>query len=161
EVGKAKADLLQAIAQLRLKQENLQRLQPLAGDGAVPGKQLREADAAMQEAQIHLLGAVQTLTNLGMPVDVAQFQQLSTEQIAGQIRFLGLPPSTAAELDKYSTSNLFPVRSPLDGVVVDCKVVPGESVDTAATIFGVADLTRMWLLLDVRQEDAARVTLGQ
>src|SRR5262249_32478269 len=48
-----------------------------------------------------------------------------------------------------------------DGVVVDCKIIPGESVDTTATIFEVADLTRMWLMLDVRQEDASRVSLGQ
>src|SRR5262249_54165824 len=38
DVGKAKADLLQAIAEVRLKQENVNRLQPLAGSGAVPGK---------------------------------------------------------------------------------------------------------------------------
>jgi cobalt-zinc-cadmium efflux system membrane fusion protein len=161
EVGKAKSELLQSITELRLKQENLQRLQPLGTDGAVPGKQLREADAALQEAQIRLLSSQQTLTNMGMPVDLGQFERSSTEQIARQIQFLGLPASLAAGLASNATSNLFPILSPLDGVVVDCKAVPGESVDATATIFGVADLSRMWLILDVRQEDADQISLGQ
>jgi cobalt-zinc-cadmium efflux system membrane fusion protein len=161
DVGKAKAELLQSIAELRLKQENVTRLQPLASEGAVPGKQLREAEAAMQEAQIRLLSAGQTMTNLGMPVEIDQFDQLNTEQIAKQIQFLGLPSSLVDELERNTTSNLFPIRSPLDGVVIDCKVVPGESVDTASIIFGVADLTRMWLMLDVRQEDVSHVSLGR
>ena len=43
DVGRAKSELLQAIAQLRLKQANVERLQPLAADGAVPGKQLQRS----------------------------------------------------------------------------------------------------------------------
>jgi membrane fusion protein, heavy metal efflux system len=161
EIGRAKSELLQAITQLRLKQEGVRRLQPLASDGAVPGKQLREADAALQEARIRLLSAQQMLTNLGMSVDLGSLEPLTTDQIAAQIQFLGLPAELTAGLEKRSTSNLFPIRSPLEGVVVDCKVVPGESVDATSTIFSVADLSRMWLLLDVRQEDAGHVSLGQ
>ncbi len=161
EIGKAKAELLQSISELRLKRESVARLQPLTSDGAVPGKQLREAEAALQEAQIHLLSAEQTLTNLGMPVDLAPFERLSIEQIAKQIQFLGVPASFISDREMNATSNLFPLRSPLDGVVVDCKIVPGEAVNTTATIFGVADLTRMWLMLDVRTEDASHIALGQ
>jgi membrane fusion protein, heavy metal efflux system len=161
EIGKAKAELLQSISALRLKRESVARLQPLTSDGAVPGKQLREAEAALQEAQIHLLSAQQTLTNLGMPVDLAPFEHLSTEQIGNQIQFLGVPASFVSEHGINPTSNLFPLRSPLDGIVVDCKIVPGEAVDSTATIFSVADLTHMWLVLDVRQEDAGHISLGQ
>jgi RND family efflux transporter MFP subunit len=58
------------------------------------------------------------------------------------------------------TSNLFPVRSPLNGVVVERKIVAGEVVDTTQMLFMVADITRMWLMLDVRQEDAKYLSLG-
>jgi cobalt-zinc-cadmium efflux system membrane fusion protein len=44
---------------------------------------------------------------------------------------------------------------------VECKTVAGEAVDSSAAIFGVADVERMWLVLDVRQEDAKYVSLGQ
>jgi cobalt-zinc-cadmium efflux system membrane fusion protein len=40
-------------------------------------------------------------------------------------------------------------------------VVAGESADTSATIFAIADLDRMWLVLDVPDEDAGRLSLGQ
>jgi cobalt-zinc-cadmium efflux system membrane fusion protein len=59
------------------------------------------------------------------------------------------------------TSNLVPLRSPLDGVVVERNVVTGEVVDTTKTLFGVADVRQMWLLLDVRQEDVKYLSLGQ
>jgi len=162
DVGKAKAEFLQAIVQLRLKEIDVERLKPLAESGSVPGKQFREAQSAYEEAKIRLLGAQQSLANLGLAVQAANFADLDTDEIARRIQFFGLPAEIVAHLDDMSsTSNLFPLRSPLDGVVVDCKVVPGEVVDTTATIFGVADVRQMWLTLDVRQEDAQYIALGQ
>jgi membrane fusion protein, heavy metal efflux system len=161
EVGRAKSDFLQAIAQLRMADATVERLKPLAG-GAVAGKQVREADAARQEAQIRLMAAQQALVNLGLPVRAERLADLSTDQIAEQIQFLGLPPEMVASFDADSTtSNLFPLRSPLDGVVTSCSVVPGEVVDKTNTIYGVADVRRMWLMLNVRQDDANYLSLGQ
>ncbi len=162
EVGKSKAEFLQAIVQLRLKKIDAERLQPLAESGSVPGRQLREAQSSLEEAKIRLLRAQQALANLGLTLQVAEFADLDTDEIARRIQFAGLPGAIVAELgDLASTSNLFPLRSPLDGVVVDCKVVPGEVVDTTTTIFGVADVRQMWLTLDVRQGDVPYVALGQ
>lgn len=162
EVGKAKAELLQSISQVRLKSINLDRLKPLAADGSVPGRQFREAEAALQEAHIRLRGAQQSLVNLGFSVRAEQFADLSTDQIADRIQFLGLPSDTVTGFDSDSTSsNLFPLRAPLEGVVVARNVVAGEVVDTASTIFSVADVRRMWLMLNVRQDDAKYLSLGQ
>jgi cobalt-zinc-cadmium efflux system membrane fusion protein len=162
EVGRAKTGFLQAISQLRLAQINAERLQPLAESGSVPGRQIREAEAALQEAQIRLLSAQQMLVNLGLAVRADNFAELSTAEIAERIQFLGLTPEMVAGLDAESaTSNLFPLRSPLDSVVVACGVVPGEVVDTSTTIFKVSDVRQMWLILDVRQGDAKYLSLGQ
>jgi len=60
-----------------------------------------------------------------------------------------------------TTSNLLPLASPLDGVVVERDVVPGEVVDTATKLFTIADINHMWLMLDVRQDDAKYLSLGQ
>lgn len=162
DIGKAKAEFLQAIVQLRLKRIDVERLKPLAESGSVPGRQLREAESAFEQAKIRLLGAQQALANLGLAVRTADYAELDTDEIARRIQYLGLPANVVAQLDELtSTSNLFPLRSPLDGIVVDCKVVPGEVVDTTETIFGVADVREMWLMLDVRQEDAQYIALGQ
>jgi cobalt-zinc-cadmium efflux system membrane fusion protein len=147
---------------LRLKRTVAERLKPLADKGAIPGRQFGEVETALQEAQIRLLGAQQALVNLGLPVRTEEFADLKPEDIAGRIQFLGLPSAVIKSLDEGSTtSNLFPVRAPIEGVVVDRKVVAGEVVDAGRTIFGVADVRRMWLVLDVRQADAKYVSLGQ
>lgn len=162
DVGRAKSDLLQQISHLRLMQANVDRLQPLVTSGAIAGKQMLEAQAGLQEAQIKLLGAQQALANLGLPVRAEDFGQQSTEQIARQIQYLGLPSSSISSFDSDMTSsNLFPLRSPLDGVVVDCKVVSGETVQPGSMVFCVTDLQKMWLTLDVRQEDARYLSLGE
>lgn len=162
DVGKAKAEFLQTIAQLRLKLTNVERLRPLAADGSVPGRQFRESEAALQEAQIKLRGAQQSLINLGLPVRADDFKDLGTEEIADQIQFLGLPFDTVSTFEPgFTTSNLFPLRSPLDGVVVARKVVAGEVVETSTTLFSVADVRRMWLTLDVRHDEAKYLSLGQ
>ena len=60
-----------------------------------------------------------------------------------------------------TTSNLIPVRSPLDGVVIGRNVVEGEVIDPKTALFSVADTSRLWLTLNVRQEDAKYLSLGQ
>src|SRR5262249_23292810 len=67
EVGRAKAELLQSISQLRVARANIERMQPLAKEGAVAGKLVREAEANLQQAEIKLLSAQQALVNLGLP----------------------------------------------------------------------------------------------
>src|SRR3989304_2431316 len=78
----------------------------------------------------------------------------------GGFSTLAFPPEIVPQLDGLSSpSNLFPLRSPLDGIVVECMVVPGEVVDTTATIFGVADVREMWLMLDVLREDPRAIVV--
>jgi len=161
EVGQAKTEFLQSFAQLRLATTNAEKLRPLA-DGAVSGRQVREAEAAQQSVQIRLMSAQQALVNLGLPVSAEDFANFATERIAERIRYLGLPAEMVSRLSGESTtSNLFPLRSPLDGIVVAREVVAGEVVGTQAMIFSVADVRQMWLTLDVRQDDANYLSLGQ
>jgi cobalt-zinc-cadmium efflux system membrane fusion protein len=161
EVGRAKNEFLQAIAQLRLQKTNVARLKPL-GRGVVAGSRVLEVEASYEEAHIRLQGAQQALVNLGLPVRSEDFADVDTEEIGRRLQFLGLPETLAASLDAAATtSNLFPLRAPLDGVVIDRNVVAGEVVDTATVLFGVADVNRLWLTLHIQQEDAAFVTLGQ
>lgn len=162
EVGRAKSELLQAIAQLRLRETNVKRLSTLAGDGAVAARAVREAEASLQEGQIRLLAAQQALVNLGLPSPSDEISSLPTDEIAKEIQLLGLPAEVVSTLDVASTtSNLFPLIAPMDGLIVNRDVVPGEVVDTTKLLFEVADVSSMWLMLDVRQEDAKYVSVGQ
>jgi membrane fusion protein, heavy metal efflux system len=161
EVGKAKGEFLQAIAQLRLKQATYDQIKPLAKD-VLSSRQVREAEAMLQESRIRQQTARQALVNLGFTIGEDEFADVQTTEIAQRIQFLGLPADLVASLDAASTtSNLFPIRSPLDGLVIDRHIVEGEVVDSTTTLFAVADISRMWLMLNVKEEDAKYVTPGQ
>jgi cobalt-zinc-cadmium efflux system membrane fusion protein len=162
EVGRAKAEFLQAAAQLRLRETNFQQLHGLAGSGAVSERTVREAETGLSEARIRLLGARQALVNLGLPVAADEVKGLSEEQLAAFVQFLGLPDGLRQALDpRTTTANLLPVRSPLDGTLVAREVVASEVVDTTRVLAVVADVRRLWLTLSVRQEDTRKLAPGQ
>lgn len=162
EVGRAKAELLGALAQEALQEKIHQRLQKLATQGVTAGRQAQEAETEYSKAHIRVLSASQTLINFGLPVSVEQVHKIPEDQLAMSLRFLGLPRPLVNKLDPATTSsNLIPVPAPFDGVVVSRRVVPGEVVDTTKMLFEIADTSRMWLMLNIPLEDAAFVTTGQ
>ena len=157
DVGKAKGEFLQAVAQVEVRGQKVEVLRPLVVKGSTSEAALREAEAALQEAQIRLVSARLALANLGLPVRAEDFKGLSTPEIDRRVRFLGLPASVVQTLDpQTATANLIPVKAPLDGVVVarNREAVEGVLVDASKPLFTVADTRRMWLTLHVRLEDA-------
>lgn len=162
EVGRTKAEFLQALAQLDGKSKTLERMRPAFTQGAVPERQFREAEAAFQEANFRLLGARQALVNLGLPIQTDAMKDLPLEELARRVQFLGLPEEIAKTLDpKTTTASLLPVKAPFDGIVTAREAVAGEMVDPAKVLFVAADVRQMWLTLDVRLEDVNLATLGR
>jgi len=160
EVGRAKADFLQALRQLDLKSRVLERQQQ--APSALPERALRESQAAVSEARIRLFNAQQALVNLGLPIRADQVARLSDDELARRLRFLGLPGSVTEGFDPVTTTaNLVPLLAPFDGLVVRCDMVEGEVVATTQTQFVVADVRRLWVDLGVREEDIGRVRKGQ
>jgi Cu(I)/Ag(I) efflux system membrane fusion protein len=49
----------------------------------------------------------------------------------------------------------------VDGYVTARNVVPGAAIAPGAPLFEVADLSKVWLLADVFEQDAARLRIGQ
>lgn len=160
EVGKAKAEFQHAIVQLDLRRETVARLRPGAGT-TIPVKDVQAAEAAVEEAEIRVLRAEQSLANLGMPIRVDEVRGLSSADLAERVQFLGLPHSLANELSgQTGSSNLIPVTAPFDGEIVARSAVKDEAADPTKPLFVVADPSRMWLTLRVRPEDADRVKPG-
>ena len=159
-VGEAKAALLEALAETDLKEKTLERLR-VAGS-AVAGRQVVEAEAALTVARVRLANAHQALINLGLPIRLKDVADASAEELVGQLRFLGLPSSVTKDLDsEIASSNILPVIAPFDGLVTERNVGTGEVVDASEVLFVVADVSRIWMRIDVRQEDADLLALGQ
>ncbi len=160
-VGQAKADLMQAVAQLDLAAKTYQRLSNI-GEGVVAGRRVQEAEADRAQAEASVRKAVQSLSNLGLPIALDDLRDRRGDELAEQLQFLGIPSPLATELDQQrATANLIPVVAPRNGLIVSRDVVAGEVIDTAKTLFTVVDSSRMWLLLDVPLEDARFVKVDQ
>ena len=160
DVGRAKAELLQAVARLDLQIKNYERLSGL--DGVVPGRRKLEAETAKTEAEVAVRKAIQTLANLGMNITYESVQLVSGDELRRKVQLLGLPPSMIQHLSRTQTTfNLIPVFAPRDGIVVSRDVVAGEVIDTGKMLFTVADTSRMWLMLNVPLEEARYIAVGQ
>src|SRR5262249_22431887 len=115
-----------------------------------------------REARRGAFTARQALLTLGLPIRANELDGLSDEQLTQRVRLLGLPEAVAATLDpETATANLVPLTAPFDGVVIGRDVAEGEVVASSPPQFVVADVRRLWVTLDVRQEDIGQVRAGQ
>lgn len=160
DVGRLKAEFLNALVELEARQEQLSILEEVKG--AVMGRQLREARSACRQARNQLMNAEQALVNLGFDVSIAAFEPLDDATRAARMRTLGLDDDVLAGIDpRRVPSNLIPLRAPFGGIVIGRDATVGEVVEAGRQIFEVADLSTMWVVLSITKEDAAKVAVGQ
>jgi membrane fusion protein, heavy metal efflux system len=159
DVGKAKAEYLQAVVQLDLRQKTRDRLQ---SGGVTPEPRVQESDIALREARLRVRTARQALVNLGLPMPPEDPKDMSDERLAEQVQFLGIPPELVEGLDRRTaSSNLLPLRAPQSGVVVAGDIVAGEVVTPTILLYELVDPSRLWLNLEARLEDAGRLRVGE
>jgi membrane fusion protein, heavy metal efflux system len=160
EVGKTKSELLQAVASHQLRLQTVSSIKESAG--VVPNARLREAEAAVREAEIKISAGCQALTNLGLPLTEEEVRTFDFDQLKTRLQLLGIPSFIAQQLDlKTTTSNLLPLVAPMEGTVMSRDMVVGEVVDSNRILFELVDTRSLWLTFDLKGEDAHRVQLGQ
>jgi cobalt-zinc-cadmium efflux system membrane fusion protein len=160
EVAKLKFDLQQTLLTV-LTREKIYQRKKNAGTSTAP-LELENAEASLREARILLSNGQQALQNLGFMLDTQELSQLSDEQVTARLRTLGIPDSLLQQLDQRTlTNNLLPMYAPFKGVVIKRDIVKGEVVNPTTPQFVLADLTRLWIMLHVRLEDAGKLKIGQ
>lgn len=157
EASKARADFLTALVQHDMKDRTLSRIK--AASGALPERQSFEAELALREAKVQLVNAQQALVNLGLPVKPEALKGLPDEEVAARVRLLGLPADLRSRDDL--PASLLPVVAPFDGVIISRDLVEGEVTGPEKPAFVVADVRKLWVQMDVRQEDVERLKPGQ
>lgn len=128
EFGTALADMKKAAADAHLKQHALERARILHAGEAISRRELEasEADAAAARAE-----AERT-----------------------RLRLANLSSRDGGH-DSGIQGERLPLKSPLNGVVVERQVNPGTEVrsDASQPLFVVADLSRLWLTLDLPEQE--------
>lgn len=159
EVGKAKAELLQQLAEVELKSKSFARAKDLVESNIASKARFEEADAEVRVARIRASNARQALANLGLPIEEPRLDARLDET---QVRFLGLPRELVETFDSRTvTTSLVPLRSPIGGTVLTREAVAGELVEPNKVLFTVADTRLMWVMIDVPQADMGQLALGQ
>lgn len=138
ELSEQQLAYLKALAQLELNKRNAER-----------AKALYEAD---------VIGAAE----LQRRESEYKISQAETRAAADQLRLLGVSNATIARLGKQGeVDSVTPVVASLAGVVVERKLLQGQVVQPSDILFAVADLSRLWAVAQVPEQQVGQVKVGQ
>ena len=139
ELGELKARYLQAAAKVHLTEVNYQREKRLFEANIAPQKDMIEAETSYQEAIINFK-ACQDL-----------------------LRLHGLSPQEIERLKEEpdAVKSTFPIISPINGEIIERhKAFVGEMVDPQTELFTIADLSTVWVIVDIYEKDLSRIKKG-
>ncbi len=140
ELGRAKADYLKARAGLQVAEANYRREDRLYKKQISSEKEYLDARGEFLRSEAEFNTARETLRLLG----------LGDEEIKN-LRWEGKghPPSH------------FPLVAPFDSTVIEQHIVLGELIKPEDRPYTVADLTHLWIQLDVYEKDLGWVNTGK
>jgi len=79
-----------------------------------------------------------------------------------RLTLFGVKESQIAELEKSGKPNIrLPIYTPLSGVVIDKMVQQGQYVNVGEVLFNIADLSKVWVEIDVFENEVPYVRVGQ
>jgi Cu(I)/Ag(I) efflux system membrane fusion protein len=74
----------------------------------------------------------------------------------------GVKESQIAELEQAGKPNIrLPIYTPLSGIVIEKMVQQGQYVNAGEVLFNIADLSRVWVEIDVFENEVPYVRVGQ
>jgi Cu(I)/Ag(I) efflux system membrane fusion protein len=79
-----------------------------------------------------------------------------------RLRNWGISESELARLEQHGkVQHAVVVRSPASGIVLEKSTVAGARVMTGDTLFKIADLSQVWIIAEVYEQDISLIKLGQ
>ena len=135
ELGEAINRYHQSRTRLALAQSNMDRVKVLVEKKIAARKDILQAETDYKMAQTELHTDEERLSLYGV----------SASDLAGA---------------KHKRP-LLPVRSPIGGVITEKHAIVGELSDPAKSLYTVADLSSVWVLVDINEKDLAKVRRGQ
>ena len=131
DIAQAFSDLRKAISMEELTRRQLERSQELYGKGAMAKRDLEQAEQAEESSQIDITTAQDHLRVLGA--------------------------------DAEHPSPIVDVRAPVSGVITDQQVTNAGGVQGLAgpNLFTISDISHVWVLCGVYENDLSFVRLGQ
>jgi membrane fusion protein, heavy metal efflux system len=130
-------DFLTAANEMNLAERGYNRDKKLLDEGVIADRRWNETETLFLSKQAQANSARQLLQIAGM--NDAEINHL---QNSGHL------------------NGLLPIRAPMSGVVLERKVGMGARLDMQAPIYLLADLSELWLEINIPQERARQVEIG-
>ena len=140
ELGYKKSAFLRARTNVQVDRKNYERENRLFDQQISSEKDFLEAQGAYQRSLATYQAAYEALELVG----------LSHEEIGKLIK----------NPKHHHPLSVFPLTAPQEGTIIARHVTPGEFVTPKDKPFTIADLTTVWILLDIYEKDLAAVRVG-
>ena len=150
EIQKAEADAQQAQQALDAQEKIFQSRQQLFEQGALPRKELDQSRVDITQARNQCAIAKQHLDKL-----LAFGKQQEMKAAAGQ-----LESAKGKYLGAQAQLSYSEIRSPIDGVVTDRPLYPGEMAAAGTALLTVMDISSVIAKAHIPQNDAAVLKVG-
>ena len=118
----------------------------------------------LYSAQAELVESLKAMEGLkNSNVELLKTSARSTVEAAREkLRLLGLRPEQIEHVEQQrSASEHITLYAPMSGVVIHKSAVEGEYVETGSPIYTIADLSHVWVMLDIYESDLVWIQLGQ
>lgn len=138
ELGQAQLAYLKARSQAALEQRNVERAKLLLSADVIGTAELQRRENASEMAQAEHRAAADQLKVLGM-------SEAGLKRIA----------------QTGNIDSLKPVAATTAGVVVERNVTQGQVVTPSDPMFTVADLSHLWVVAEIPEQQAAGAQIGQ
>ena len=118
----------------------------------------------LYNAEVQYLMAYKTikLLNSTISVNFPINTHMSLGDIYERLRQLGFREEQFVQLQKSTTPSIrVPIYSPFSGVVTEKFIQEGQYVNVGDPLFGIADLSRIWVELEVFESDFPLIKVGQ
>jgi HlyD family secretion protein len=147
---RAKLDVAQTKANLDLNQQIVNSRQQLFAQGAIPGRDLDTATAALVQARAAYDTAVQHFQAMTSVSRQAALTAAKGQLVSAEGKYLG-----AAATESYAE-----IRSPIKGVVTDRPLFAGETAAAGAPLVTVMDSSALLAKLHLPQAQVQLLSLG-
>lgn len=137
-LGQAQAEFVSAWAAWKAEEPAYERAKALAAERAISVRELQEREARFRSIFGAYIKAKAALRVLGM-----------TEE-----------ETTRLEGTQEAAAEIF-LRSPLAGEIIERNAAPGQAVGPANRLFTVADLSEVWVFVNLYEKDIAKIRSRQ
>jgi cobalt-zinc-cadmium efflux system membrane fusion protein len=135
ELGEALGRYHQSKTKLALAQSSMERIKGLVEKKIAARKDILQAETDFRMAQTELHTDEERLSLYGV----------SASDLRGE---------------KHKRP-LLPVKSPISGIITEKHAIVGELSDPSKSLYTVADLSNVWVMVDINEKDLAKVRKGQ